>query len=434
MQKHGFVAWLLVAVVSWAHVPAWADTQTADAAALADGERAIALPALIDEALRNSPGLAAKKRAYESARAKIIPAWLPDDPTVGVDVQGQHRLLQLSPRMDNEYMAMQTIPFPTKLLLRWRLALREADMAYQRYQEEQRQIIWHIEQPYYELLLARKTLAALDETQRLAQKLVAAARARYESNQGSQQDLLKAQIELAKINNDLFNWQQKAHLAEAHFSHILNQPLATRYRIDEPAAHARLTSTTEELEQRAIAARPELQALAAAVRRAKTSRTMAFTNWLPDITGRIAARQFSGEDSIRETDTFIGITVPVWSLLKGVSGDWKSAARDVQEAAALYTEMQNEVWLAIHEAYAKVQVSAYALRNYDTAILPQAKQQVEVAFAAYQAGRADFLSLIDAQRTLKETQIAYYQVAAEYAMGWSNLRLAVGAPLPEETP
>ena len=126
--------------------------------------------------------------------------------------------------------------------------------------------------------------------------------------------------------------------------------------------------------------------------------------------------------------------MPVWSLLKGAGGEWKSAARDVQEAEALYAEMQNDVWLAIHEAYAKVQTSAYALRNYETAILPQARQQVEVAFAAYQAGRADFLSLIDAQRTLKETQIAYDRVAAEHAMGWSDLRLAVGAPLDEETP
>ena len=394
----------------------------------------VQLSELIDEALRRSPGLQAKKRAYESARAKIIPAWLPEDPEAGVDVEGQSRLLRLTPRMDNEYMVMQTIPFPTKLFLRGRLALRDADMAYQQYKEEERQIVWHIEQPYYELLLARKTLAALDETQLLAQKLVAAARARYESNQGSQQDLLKAQIELAKLNIDIFNWQQKEHLAEAHFSHILNRPLETTYRIAEPPPSTRLSSTMDELERRAVAARPELKVVETAMRRAKTNRMMAVTNWLPNITGRIEARQFRGEDSIRETDTFIGITVPVWSLLKGVSGDWKSAARDVQEAEALYTEMKNEVWLAIHEAYAKVQTSEYALRNYETAILPQAKQQVEVALAAYQAGKADFLSLIDAQRTLKETQVAYYQVAAEHELGRSNLRLAVGESLGEEKP
>ncbi len=390
----------------------------------------VQLSELIEEALQKSPGLQAKKRAYDAARATVLAAALPDDPMVGVDVEGQSKLLRLTPRTDNEYMVSQTIPFPTTLWLRAQLAAREANMAFHAYKEEERQIIWHIEQPYYELRLARQVVGALDQIHALAQRLVTAARARYEANQGSQQDLLKAQIELSKVEIELFNWQAKVHLAEAHFSHILTRPLDTHYDIAEPSSsRAHLVTTQAELERLAVASRPELKALEAGIRRAKTHRWLALTNWLPDITGRIEARQFRGEDGVREKDTFIGVTVPVWSLLKDISGEWTSSARDVQAAEALYEEMKNEVWLAIHEAYAKVEAAEYALRRYETAILPNAKQQVEVALAAYQAGTADFLTLIDAQRTLKETQIAYYQMVADHELGLSNVRVAVGTEL-----
>ncbi|MBI3325061.1 MAG: TolC family protein, partial [Candidatus Omnitrophica bacterium] len=95
-------------------------------------------------------------------------------------------------------------------------------------------------------------------------------------------------------------------------------------------------------------------------------------------------------------------------------------------AEALYTAMKNEVLLAIHEAYAKARSAEHAVHIYETLIVPQAKQQVEVTLAAYEAGRTDFFSLLDAQRTLKDTQIAYHTFRADYERGLSDVRLAVG--------
>ena len=183
-----------------------------------------------------------------------------------------------------------------------------------------------------------------------------------------------------------------------------------------------------------VTTRPELKAFEQGIKRAKASRLLAMTNWLPDLTGRIEMRQFRGESGIREHDTFLGVTVPVWSLLKGAGGEWAGANHDVQEAEALYTQMKNEVLLAVHEAYGTFQASDYAVQMYALSILPQAKQQVEVALAAYEAGRSGFLELIDAQRMLRESQLAYYTAKADHAMGLSNLRLAVGANLEGAAP
>lgn len=390
----------------------------------------VTLDRLLDEAIRTSPGLQAKRHAYEAARKRVLAAWLPEDPTFGVDVEGQPDLFRLSDRTDYEYMAAQTIPFPTTLLLRGQMASRDAQIAYQRYKETERDIVWHMEQPYYELYLAKQTLAVLGELRTLLDKLASAVQGRYETNKGSQQDLLKAQIERAKIDIEIAATQQQEHIAEAHLSHLLNRSLDTRYAIPEKTDITPLVVPRPELERMAIATRPELKAFELGVKRAKTSRLLAMTSWLPELTGRIEMRQFKGESGIREHDTFLGVTVPVWSLMKGAGGEWAAANRDVREAEALYLEMKNEVLLAVHEAHSNVEAANYAARMYELAILPQAKQQVEVALASYEAGRSDFLELIDAQRMLREVQLAYYKAKAEHEMGMSNLRLAIGGSLP----
>src|SRR3989338_3616481 len=72
-----------------------------DAPAAAPPEE-VTLERLIDSALTRSPGLQAKKRAYEAARGRVIAAWLPEDPMVGADVEGQSSLFDFGSRTNRE--------------------------------------------------------------------------------------------------------------------------------------------------------------------------------------------------------------------------------------------------------------------------------------------------------------------------------------------
>ncbi len=384
---------------------------------------------LLSRAMQKSPELQKLKSEYEAKRAGVIDAWLPNDPEFGVDVESQPALFQFNKRTDNEYMVIQTIPFPTKLFLRGLSASKEADAAYQKYKEAEREVRWHIEQPYYRLDLFQKTLAALEENQILLEQILKSAKARYESNPVSQADLLKTQIEHSKISIEVFNLREKIHLEQAHISHILNEPLEAQYTIVNQKEQIPFVTDVEGLEKLALEKRPELKALEAGIERAKINRTLANSDWLPDITARYEGRQFKGDSDVRENDTFIGVTVPFWSLLKGVGGVWKSAGLEVDAAEALYHEMKNEVFLKIHEAYSKVKSAENTIGVYENSIRPQAKQTVGVLLASYESGKADFLSLLEAQRTLRNSEIEYQTTLTDYETAVSELRWIVGDDL-----
>jgi len=52
-------------------------------------------------------------------------------------------------------------------------------------------------------------------------------------------------------------------------------------------------------------------------------------------------------------------------------------------------------------------------------VLPQAEQSLRAAEAGYEAGKTDFLDLVDANRTLLDAKREYYEYAAGYA-GWQG--------------
>jgi cobalt-zinc-cadmium efflux system outer membrane protein len=387
------------------------------------------LETLTTRAIQKSPSIQAKKAEYEALKAKVMVSWLPPDPEAGVDVEGQPDLFKFGERMDNQYMLSQTIPFPTKLVLRGALAAKEADIAYQKYQEEVRETVWHIEQPYYELVMLTSTIQALQENQSLLEQLERSARTRYESGQAPQSDVLKSQIELNKNAIELFNTKEKKHLAQAHLAHILNEPLMNAYEAGPARQRPVFSYTLEDLEKTALEKRSELKALRIGVEKSKVRRLAAQTEWFPDITLRYEGRKFKGEDDIRENDTFLGVTVPVWSLLQGIGGGWRSAGEDVRVAEAIYQEMKNETLLKVHEAYSKLKSAGHALDLYENSILPQSKQQADVALSSYEAGKVDFLTLVDAQKTLRESRIASYEYFVQYETALAELRLAVGDDL-----
>ncbi len=401
----------------------------AETAANVTAAKEVSLQTLAESAFTKSPGLKSKKVRYDAMKAKVIEAWLPMDPEFGVDVEGQPEFFRAGNRMNHEYMVSQSIPFPTKLLLKGIAASKEADMAWQDYKEEERKVAWNVEQPYYSLFLAKKTIEALEETKVLLEQFSRAVRSRYEAGQASQMDSLKVEIELSQVNVEHFEWKQKEHVASAEISRQLNQPLQTVYEIGRDLAKEDFKYSRDELENAAIEKKPELQMFKVAVEKAKTESLLTKTDWLQDITGRIEIRDFSEEAREREYDNFIGFSVPVWSLIKGIGGTWRGADEEIKAAKTLYTDMRNETLLSVHRAYARVVAAKFALETFEKETLPQARQQVEVALSAYEAGKENILMLIDSQRTLKNLQIQYYKAWAEYEMGISDLKLSIGDDL-----
>ena len=72
-------------------------------------------------------------------------------------------------------------------------------------------------------------------------------------------------------------------------------------------------------------------------------------------------------------------------------------------------------WLADHDAATK------RIEHFRSTLLPLARDRVSAAVAAYQGGRAELGSVLEANRAVTETELALISIEAERARAWANL-------------
>ena len=90
-------------------------------------------------------------------------------------------------------------------------------------------------------------------------------------------------------------------------------------------------------------------------------------------------------------------------------------ARAQREDARRMHEAELRGWLADHDAATK------RIAHFRSTLLPLARDRVSAALAAYQGGRAELGSVLEANRAVTETELALIAIEAERARAWANL-------------
>ena len=98
--------------------------------------------------------------------------------------------------------------------------------------------------------------------------------------------------------------------------------------------------------------------------------------------------------------------------------------RAMQEDARRMREAEVRGWVADFESAAR------RVARYDNVLLPLARERSAAAQAAYRGGRGELGPVLEAERSIAETELALVQMLAERARAWANLSFlfAPGAP------
>lgn len=124
----------------------------------------------------------------------------------------------------------------------------------------------------------------------------------------------------------------------------------------------------------------------------------------------------------------IGASVPVFARSRQLKLREEAAAMR-QMATADLTEMRAGTRGALGAAYADL-VRAQRLADlYRNTIIPQSRATVSAAFAAYRAGRVDFMTLLDNQMTVNNYRQELVALEAEEGRAWAELEMLTGSAL-----
>jgi len=384
---------------------------------------------LVQEALKVNPEIQMTQKTWEASRERAVQAGVLDDPMVGVEFEGiPMDTSDFGRYNDIEWSFSQAIPFPGKLSLKRKISGEEARKAYLEYREKEREIITKVKMAYVDFYLIDQTLQILDENQRLLDQFSKIAQKKYEVGKASQQDVLKAQVELAKVRNRILVQEQAKETARAKINTLLGRSPQALLGDPFPVDDIPIDLDFDKLIAMAVEHRPELKHHESLVKSGQYNVRLARRQYWPDFFARFESRQFQGT-GLEEYDVMLGVTIPwLWTRSRADSG-LKEAKASLQAAEKAYEAKRNEIFFEIKNALVKVETARSLVSLYQSDVLPTASQVVQVSQINYQTDKVDFLTLLDSQRNLLEFQLEYEMALADYHKNLAELERNVGVDL-----
>jgi outer membrane protein, heavy metal efflux system len=402
-------------------------------------EAALPSPATLSEyivhALRHNPGLAAAFARWRAAIAQVPQATSLPDPQLSFSVLID-QIDQDPGYMGERYALSQMFPWFGKLRLQGDVAGAAALAEGRRFEAERLALVDRVTRAYTEVAYVDESLVILRANLDLLADFEAVARSRYRAGTASLADVNRAQVELARIEDQISSLADRYEVSVAELNASLGRPARTplvhgpaRLLDEQPASlpdhdDAQWLALAREHNPGLAVLRQEMTGQAAAV-------DLARRQYRPDIglgieytrggSRRMAMMDGGGADMLMGMVSF-NLPVRRGALSAGVE---EARARSVAAARRLEDRQAN--------LEAELQRALFAYRDserrrdlYGSTILPRARQSLAATEAAYRVGGVGFADLIDAQRVLLEFALAHVRAAADRLQAIAGIAALVG--------
>lgn len=345
----------------------------------------------------------------------------------------------------------QKLPLPEKLDRAGRIALEETRIALEQLQDVRLRVIAGVKRAYFQLYVLDKSIEITNDNQDLLRGLIDVARAQVAASRRSQDDVLRAQVELSSLEAELIDLRQRRITIQARLNELLNRPITTPVAAPEDFGIRRAEGSVETLFARALRMNPTLERRRRQIERDREAVTLAGLAYWPDVTigfewmqmdprgafkapingatrRRPITSQLSEDGSDNWAITF-GFNLPIW--FDKIEAGIEEARRKLAASQQRYLAARNTVYFQVADALERVRSQRELAALFKDTIIPQARQTYQVSQASYMAGKSDFLYVIDNWRKWLVFTIQYHRSLGELERSVADLEQALGLSVTE---
>ncbi|MCY4159445.1 MAG: TolC family protein [Bacteroidetes bacterium] len=329
----------------------------------------------------------------------------------------------------SQWSIEQEIPYPGKLRLLASIADQTAEIQGFDTATLEDALLLQVKQAYFTLYrIQQQELRILSFKERL-QKFEEISTARYEVGTGTQQAILKTQLERNSLSRLQLELSTEGHAAAEVLSNLLNRPISTE-SIVTIKAPPNIQSNVMALVEIALSHRPEANALETATKRADEKILLARKQFRPDF--RLGVTYFdisrtdilstaTGRDALGIAAT---IRIPLQRERRRAQLEEERVRRShvYVRQEALQTAITARITDLVHQLREKAQ----QLELLREALIPQAEIALQSTLSSYSTGGTNFLDLLDSERTLFSLHMSYDDTFTRYLLATAELERALG--------
>lgn len=372
---------------------------------------------LVAEALLKTPEIDAARAAVESAQRRIEPARTLPDPSASLTYQNDGRALSLGTAEGSfaGLMLSQPLPWPGKLVLAGQATASEArELEAGTLNRTALTIEARVRNAWYDLVLARSLDRLIEERRETARQIESTTRERYAAGLAVQQDVLRAQVELARIDEPKAS--QRAVIAGrlAEINGLLGRP--QDQALDTPGGLPGIGAipSTAGIVASALARSPEAAAAQQGIETGKLRVKMAKKNFLPDLVVNAGSMYRGNFEMGPMWQVGVAVSLPIW-INRRQENQLAEARARVAEQTARTDVIGRELELRTRERIAQLEAANEVATLYGETLVPLDQLSYESALASYQAGKVPFVTVFDAVNALYADRASHLGRLAESA-------------------
>lgn len=382
----------------------------------------ITLADLLHRAERLNPDLRASRSGVGVAAGRTWQASLYPNPTASI-TSGE---IGLEGGSANTIVGI-TQPIVVGDRLRAAVATAEADEAARLAAVEQvrREVFGRVAEAHARILELHAQLQLIDELIQLAEATLAIAETRFQARAVAEPDVIRPRVEVHHLRADRHRIARELASAEKQLGLLLNSgPIAaprlaaTIPLTPDPMDEAALVALIDAAHPALIVADRRIAAAEADLRRIRAER-------VPNLS-LTAGIGYSAEGDQGIAELGVAAELPVWNRRQG---DLLSARFELADRRQQREAMRMRLLSDLTEAVGSYHAARDQLAVFGDKVVPDAQRAFDQIDESYRAGRASFLDLLDAQRTLTQARRTQIELAGHAAVARARIAAITGLDL-----
>ncbi len=278
---------------------------------------------------------------------------------------------------------------------------------------------------YYAVVMNQRRVRIYDEILVQLNGMLTANALRWKAGDISETEFRRIELEVFKAKTDV----EQAHLDLDLSRQQLNEMLAHGLQWESLTVNDDFPTRQlpclkqQQLLDRALAQRADVQAAALAVQQQDTQLRFAEVLKVPDVL--VGAQYVHDASAVVRDSAGIGlsVSVPLWHQYQGEVDQARASKRGAEVA---FEQLKKQAQTQVSLSFAQFQQKKQVLQRFDQDVISRAKQVRESSVLAYQQGAISLLALLDAENNYRNTMLSYTQALYDQTAAWFNLMYAMG--------
>lgn len=378
----------------------------------------------LNYALLNQPQVAAAYYDWLGSVERITVNRSLPDPQLTFQADIQNVLTSLMPGL------MMNFPGAGKLRAAARAAAGQSEAKYYTFKSAALASAFAVKNAYYRLYFLEEKIRVTRDNLALLTDLERTAGALNEVGKSTLRDVLRSQMERARVSNDLANLEDSRGPLLAQFKAALG--LGPSDPAPPVPAHFETTSldvTSDQLFETAMQANMRLKAMAADVAGAEANIRLAEKARMPDTSLGFMADAWMSPTLYRPWTT---VSLPLWrdklaaQMAEAQANKRAGEMRLSAEQISLATDFAGRMYL--------YRESTRNLELLQAQLLPKQRQTLASARSSYLSGQIAFANLVEAGRTLLQLGLDQIEARTQRELTLAELSLIVQGMSPSGSP